>query len=152
MDYSKYQIVKPGDFAMNHMDLLTGGVGISETEGVTSPDYRVFSLIDKNSVPEYYLKLFELCYGQKIFFHLGQGSSHLGRWRLPAHQFNLFMVPYPPKEEQKAIVEFIEKQLNHMSAVQEKAEQGILLFKEKRSSNISAAVTGKNNIRDEVCA
>ena len=28
MDYSKYQVVEPGDFAMNHMDLLTGYVDI----------------------------------------------------------------------------------------------------------------------------
>ncbi len=42
MDYSKYQRVFPGEFAMNHMDLLTGFVDISIYNGVTSPDYRVF--------------------------------------------------------------------------------------------------------------
>ena len=35
-----YQLVHKGDFAMNHMDLLTGWVDISKYEGVTSPDYR----------------------------------------------------------------------------------------------------------------
>ena len=34
--YANYQIVHIGDFAMNHMDLLTGGIGISKYEGVTS--------------------------------------------------------------------------------------------------------------------
>src|SRR5271168_2520733 len=29
MDYTKYQLVEPGDFAMNHMDLLTGYIDIS---------------------------------------------------------------------------------------------------------------------------
>ncbi len=43
-DYSKYQFVEVGDFAMNHMDLLTGYVDISPIFGVTSPDYRVFAL------------------------------------------------------------------------------------------------------------
>ena len=47
MDYSKYQYVFRGDFAMNHMDLLTGYVDISKYDGVISPDYRVFNLIDK---------------------------------------------------------------------------------------------------------
>jgi hypothetical protein len=46
MDYSKYQLVEVGDFAMNHMDLLTGYVDISNVRGVTSPDYRVFSIRD----------------------------------------------------------------------------------------------------------
>lgn len=35
-DYSKYQIVQPDDFVMNHMDLLTGWIDISVREGVTS--------------------------------------------------------------------------------------------------------------------
>lgn len=35
---------------MNHMDLLTGWVDISKYEGVTSPDYRVFVLNDKNGI------------------------------------------------------------------------------------------------------
>jgi type I restriction enzyme S subunit len=35
-DYSKYQLVERGDFAMNHMDLLTGYVDIARSSGVTS--------------------------------------------------------------------------------------------------------------------
>lgn len=45
-NYSKYQFVYPGDYAMNHMDLLTGFIGLSNYFGVTSPDYRVFSAIN----------------------------------------------------------------------------------------------------------
>ena len=48
--YANYQLVHKGDFAMNHMDLLTGWVDISKYEGVTSPDYRVFVLNDKNGI------------------------------------------------------------------------------------------------------
>lgn len=48
-NYSNYQLVHIGDFAMNHMDLLTGWVDVSKYEGVTSPDYRVFGLIDKDN-------------------------------------------------------------------------------------------------------
>ena len=36
-DYTKYQLVEPGELAMNAMDLITGGVGIAVHEGVTSP-------------------------------------------------------------------------------------------------------------------
>ena len=34
-NYSKYQFVYPGDYAMNHMDLLTGFIGLSDFFGVT---------------------------------------------------------------------------------------------------------------------
>lgn len=46
-NYCGYQFVYPTDYVMNHMDLLTGWVDCSELFGVTSPDYRVFRLIDR---------------------------------------------------------------------------------------------------------
>ncbi|MCP5197415.1 MAG: hypothetical protein H6974_11630 [Gammaproteobacteria bacterium] len=82
MDYSKYQFVEIGDFAMNHMDLLTGHVDISNQFGVTSPDYRVFRLVDKGGCADrYYLYLFQNAYQNRIFFPFGQGSAQFGRWR-----------------------------------------------------------------------
>ncbi|MBH7667936.1 restriction endonuclease subunit S [Clostridioides difficile] len=83
--YANYQLVHKGDFAMNHMDLLTGWVDISKYEGVTSPDYRVFVLNDKNGMcPKYYLYMMQMCYSARIFYGLGQGVSGMGRWRLQA--------------------------------------------------------------------
>lgn len=85
--YANYQLVHKGDFAMNHMDLLTGWVDISKYEGVTSPDYRVFVLNDKNGMcPKYYLYMMQMCYSARIFYGLGQGVSGMGRWRLQADQ------------------------------------------------------------------
>ncbi len=42
---TKFQILDQGDFEINHMDLLTGYVDISDHLGETSPDCRVFSSI-----------------------------------------------------------------------------------------------------------
>jgi type I restriction enzyme S subunit len=148
MDYSKYQIVKVGDFAMNHMDLLTGWVDISKFEGVTSPDYRVFSLVDSQSDAEYYLYALQLGYNGKIFYAFGQGSSHLGRWRFPTENFKGFMFPYPPKEEQKAISDFIKLEHNKIGCLIEKCSVAIKLMKERRTALISAAVTGKIDVRN----
>ena len=100
MDYSKYQLVEPGDFAMNHMDLLTGFVDISTQRGVTSPDYRVFSLRDENvSNARYMLHAFQNGYINRIFYAFGQGSSQFGRWRMPTDQFNELTLPLPPLQE-----------------------------------------------------
>ena len=144
MDYSKYQLVERGDFAMNHMDLLTGFVDISNYEGVTSPDYRVFSLLDrKNHVAVYFLYIFQNAYLNKIFYSLGQGVSHFGRWRLQTEQFNDFVLPVPPKDEQKAIVDYLEDELSKIDAIINKTRQAIALAKERRAAIISAAVTGK---------
>ncbi|MBY4678891.1 restriction endonuclease subunit S [Marinobacterium arenosum] len=142
MDYSKYQKVEVGDFAMNHMDLLTGFVDISKYTGVTSPDYRVFSLKSENLFyKKYYLYLLQMGYKQKLFFHLGQGSAHLGRWRLPTEEFNEIEYPVPPKEEQSTVAAFLDHETTKIDTLIEKQQQLIKLLKEKRQAVISQAVT-----------
>ena len=142
MDYSKYQLVNPGDFAMNHMDLLTGYVDISPFFGVTSPDYRVFSVRNHGSCHDrFLLRIFQNCYENKIFFPFGQGSSHLGRWRLPTEQFNEFIIALPPPEEQLSIAKFIDYELVTIENLIGDQERLIALLKEKRQAVISRAVT-----------
>lgn len=96
-NYSGYQFVYPGEFAMNHMDLLTGGVGIADHLGVTSPDYRVFRIFDEaHCYAPYYLKVFQICYRRHAFYRFGRGAANVGRWRLPADAFKNFEIPLPP--------------------------------------------------------
>lgn len=147
MDYTKYQIVNKGDFAMNHMDLLTGFVDISKYQGVTSPDYRVFTLEDDKSFPDYYLYFLQMGYINKLFFPFGQGAAHIGRWRLPTEAFNYFLAPYPPGKEQKEIAEFIKVGLEKITGLESKAGNAIKLMQERRTALISAAVTGKIDVR-----
>ncbi|EQB4854632.1 restriction endonuclease subunit S [Klebsiella pneumoniae] len=142
MDYSKYQRVYPGEFAMNHMDLLTGYVDISNYDGVTSPDYRVFAVRDKHSFySRYYLYLLQDGYKQRRFFHLGQGSAHLGRWRLPTEAFNEIVYPCPSLAEQIHIASFLDHETAKIDKLFEKQQQLIELLKEKRQAVISHAVT-----------
>ncbi|WP_282165313.1 restriction endonuclease subunit S [Cellulophaga baltica] len=131
MDYSKYQVVDKGNFGMNHMDLLTGFVDISKYDGVMSPDYRVFKLKDKDSDSRYMLYLFQKGYWDKLFFPLGQGSSELGRWRLPSDEFNLFQLPVPPKKEQITIANFLDNQTTQIKKFIELKKNTIELLKEK---------------------
>ena len=148
MDYSKYQIVEKGDFAMNHMDLLTGYVDIAVQEGVTSPDYRVFSI--RNSAkyyPQFYLLLLQLCYKSRLFYPFGQGSSQLGRWRLPTEAFNGFFYPVPPYEEQVEIANYIQVQNSKFALLIQKSKRSIELLKERRVSLISDVITGKFDVR-----
>ena len=140
-DYSKYQIVEAGDFAMNHMDLLTGFVDLSDFKGVTSPDYRVFSLIRKNCIPQFCLYLLQMGYSDKIFYPLGQGAAHVGRWRLPTDSFQNFKTPLPPFEEQKSIVAFLERELSQIDILLEEKNTFIKLLDEKRQALISHVVT-----------
>lgn len=142
MDYSKYQFVEPGNFAMNHMDLLTGYIDISPFFGVTSPDYRVFRLRDgEDSCGRYFLYLFQNAYKQRIFFPFGQGSSQLGRWRLPTEEFNDFCLPCPPLPEQHAIATFLDRETAKIDALIAEQQRLIALLADKRRAVISHAVT-----------
>ena len=142
MDYGKYQFVEIGDFAMNHMDLLTGYVDISPFFGVTSPDYRVFSVRDsKHCDAKYFLYLYQNGYRQKIFYAFGQGASQLGRWRFPTEQFNDFILPLPSLAEQTAIATFLDRETAKIDGLIAEQEKLIALLAEKRQATISHAVT-----------
>lgn len=141
MDYSKYQRVKPGDFAMNHMDLLTGYVDISDYDGVTSPDYRVFTLDNTDYSAKYFLYIFQMGYQLRLFFHMGQGASHLGRWRLATDEFNEMVFPVPSFEEQHTIAAFLDYETARIDQLIAKQQRLIELLKEKRQAVISHAVT-----------
>lgn len=142
MDYSKYQFVEVGDFAMNHMDLLTGYIDISRARGVTSPDYRVFMTRDPDKcIDRYFLYLFQSGYDNKIFYAFGQGSSQLGRWRLPTEQFNELVFPLPPKEEQQSIADFLDRETLRIDGLVAEQQHLIEVLKEKRQAVISQAVT-----------
>lgn len=140
-DYSKYQRVTKGDYIMNHMDLLTGWVDCSAHNGVTSPDYRVFYLVDIQKANKYFfLYLFQICYKKKIFYYLGQGVSNVGRWRMPSDAFLTFPLPVPSLPEQQAIVDYLNRETAEMDALITEQEELVSLLKQKRSAIISEAV------------
>lgn len=149
--YVKYQFVHPGEYAMNHMDLLTGYMGLSTFDGVTSPDYRVFLLDDiEGCNKDYYLYIFQLGYTRKIFYGLGRGAANKGRWRMPAINFKNFEIPIPPIKEQNEIVEYIRKEVSNIDELITKIEKQISFLREYRTSLISDVVTGQVDVRDIV--
>lgn len=146
-NYSNYQLVSPGDFAMNHMDLLTGWVDISRYSGVTSPDYRVFMLNEKEKHnSQYYLYFMQMCYFNQIFYGLGQGVSGMGRWRLQADKFLNFTVPVPPHNEQNEIVEFLNEKCAEIDALVERKSRLLSELETYKKSLIYEYVTGKKEV------
>lgn len=146
-NYSNYQLVDIGDFAMNHMDLLTGWVDISKYAGVTSPDYRVFRFIDATGCDAgYYLYLMQMCYMNRIFYGLGQGVSNLGRWRLQADKFLNFTIPEPPLEEQEEIADYLDVKCSEIDNLIAKKEAFVEEMEAYKKSLIYEYVTGKKEV------
>lgn len=139
--YAHYQIVNVGDFAMNHMDLLTGWVDISRYEGVTSPDYRVFTLTDNTQIPGYFLRVFQMYYSNRVFYAFGQGAANLGRWRLPRENFVKIAIPCPPVELQRKIVDEIAAKVSKVDALIANQQAQIAKLKQYKQSLVTEIVT-----------
>lgn len=145
LDYSKYQRIESGQFAMNHMDLITGYVDISKHNGVISPDYRVFSLRDNNFDKKFLLRILQICYFEKIFFPFGQGAAQQGRWRLPAINFKNFLFPLPPKNEQEIISRFLDYKIGKIENFIDKKNKLLKLLYERILTSIQCSSNLKSN-------
>lgn len=149
-NYSNYQFVFPGDFAMNHMDLLTGWVDLSTLTGVTSPDYRVFHKINESVNDDYYKYVFQSLYFNKVYYGLAQGVAEVGRKRLQAPAFKELKLPCPPADEPAKIAAYIKDKCMAIDALIGKKQTAINKWEEYKKSLIYYAVTGKIDCRNEV--
>lgn len=149
-NYSNYQFVFPGDFAMNHMDLLTGWVDLSTFTGVTSPDYRVFHKINESVNDDYYKYVFQSLYFNKVYYGLAQGVAEVGRKRLQAPAFKELKLPCPPADEPAKIAAYIKDKCMAIDALIGKKQTAINKWEEYKKSLIYYAVTGKIDCRNEV--
>ena len=66
---------------------------------------------------------------------------------LPAEKFRKYRFAFPPMKEQLAIATFLDHELARFDALTAEAERAIGLLQERRAALISAAVTGKIDVR-----
>jgi len=103
----------------------------------------------------YMLNKFKLASGKFIFNYLeqnfykvamaGQAKSTVDSLRLPL--FLNFEVTVPPKKEQEDIIKYVEHIKETFDTLMKKTNKSIVLIKERKTSLISAAVTGKIDVR-----
>ncbi|MDV5036594.1 restriction endonuclease subunit S [Vibrio diabolicus] len=141
-----YWLVKKGDIIVNKLLAWMGAVGYSEYNGVTSPAYDILRKT-KDINPKFYHYLFRQEFTQKEFKRWSRGIMEM-RLRLYFEELGRIMMPMPPKNEQDAIVDEIESMDSKFSQVEEKSKLQIELLKERKTALISAAITGKIDVRD----
>lgn len=94
-----------------------------------------------------------LCYAMNS--RLVRYQVELVQYGAAQEQFNVahavvFFVPLPPQAEQRAIAAFLDRETAKIDALIAKVRQAIDHLKEFRTALISAAVTGKIDVREEV--
>nr|WP_162922364.1 hypothetical protein [Klebsiella quasipneumoniae] len=73
-----------------------------------------------------------------------------GLKRVPSDFLLNYPIAIPPKPEMDAIVAYINAQEVHYDLMEKNATQAVQLLQERRTALISAAVTGKIDVRDWV--
>ncbi|AGB79840.1 restriction endonuclease S subunit [Enterobacteriaceae bacterium strain FGI 57] len=141
-----YWKVKQGDIIINKLLAWMGAIGLSIYDGVTSPAYDILRKI-KNINPKFYHYLFRLELTQREFKRWSRGIMEM-RLRLYFEELGRIIMPVPPKHEQDMIVEEIEKIEHRHFQLEKLASSQIELLQERRTALISAAVTGKIDLRN----
>jgi type I restriction enzyme S subunit len=139
-DLSKCKIVKRGDFVINSMNYGIGSYGVSRYDGVCSPVYIVMTPNEDAVEPSYAFRIFENKAFQTYAQSFGNGIlSH--RCAINWDILKAIAVPVPPKNEQRIILAFLDRETGKIDALVAEQERLIALLKEKRQAVISHAVT-----------
>ena len=67
-------------------------------------------------------------------------------------EFGKFTFPIPPEPEQEQIIDFLQNKTTQFDELASKIQKQITLLEEKREALITAAVTGKIDVRNSVVA
>ncbi len=136
-----YWLVKKGDFIVNKLLAWMGAIGLSNYEGVTSPAYDILRA-RKPIEGMFYHYLFRTKACSTELKRYSRGIMEM-RLRLYFDKFGVVMAPYPPKDEQTKIVDFIQRESSKIDKAIDLQAQQIEKLKEYKATLINSAVTGK---------
>jgi len=121
-----------------------GHIAIAQVELCTNQGCR--ALIPSEGLDSrYFYHIFSVAKQELQSF--GQGSTFR---ELSKADLGSLLIPRPPLREQELISEALGKKTSEMDGVIKKTRASIKLLKEYRTALISAAVTGKIDVREEV--
>jgi type I restriction enzyme S subunit len=134
-------------------DLVTVRTGYPGTTAVIPKEYAgsqcftlVMSSLKDTEVPEFFCYFFNADPGMTYFKMEGWGTAQTNI-SVPIVQY--LPVLRPPASEQSAIVAFLDRETAKIDSLVAKVEQAIERLQEYRTALITAAVTGKIDVRQE---
>lgn len=139
-----YKVCHPGDLVINTMWAWMGAMGVAPCVGIVSPSYHVYTPGDR-LLPAYVGALVrtQLFAKEVTRFSKGVWSSRL---RLYPEGFFEVMLPVPPIDEQREIVDYIDREQRQIDRMSSAVEKSLALLRERREAVIAAAVTGQLDV------
>ena len=142
----RYLLVRRGDLVVNKMKAWQGSLGVSAHRGIVSGDYEVLRPTTEDLDPEY--AHFRLRSPEMILqYRLRSRGIRPSQWRLYWQDLADIEVIVPSLVDQRIAAVRIKSETAQIDALIAKAEEHIALAKERRSALITAAVTGRIDVR-----
>lgn len=139
--------VKPNDLVMaiTGEGQTRGRVAICKTHATINQHLAAISVTRKQIDVEYLFLWLTSQYLRIRYESSGAGST---KGAITCTDIGCYPVPMPPKIEQELIVDAVKEKLSSHDALQRETESSIRFLQEHRTALISAAVTGKIDVRN----
>ena len=143
----KYQLVEPGDLVMNNQQAWRGSLGVSNHRGIVSPAYLIFELDREQIDPAFANYAFRSRPYVDQFMLASMSVGDIQR-QIKWPHLRRVMVSLPPLSEQRQIVEELDGRLFRLEGLIARTRMSVTYLQEKRTALITAAVTGKIDVRN----
>ena len=144
-DQTKYKRVRSGDLVYNMMRAWQGGFGTVNVEGMVSPAY-VVARPSSGYLSRFVEFILRTPCAVEEMRRYSQGVTDF-RLRLYWDKFKCIQLSMPPLSEQEDILAYIDTKTTEFDRLTEVSERAISILIERRNALISAAVTGKIDVR-----
>ena len=143
--------IQPGDFVLNIVFAWEGAVAIaSEQERGMIGSHRFPTFLVSEEVdPDYLLMVFQVGQGRWLMEVNSPGAAGRNK-TIRLNQFLDELIPLPPLATQQALVRRVREEEQRLADLTQKLRIAIARLQELRTAVISAAVTGKIDVREEV--
>ena len=134
-----YQRIHRDDLVIHAMDAFAGAIGVSDSDGKSSPVYSACTAT-KDASPHFYAYYLRDLALHGFIESLAKGIRERStdfRWS----DASMVAVPVPPRSEQLAIANFLDRETAKIDALIAEQQRLIELLQEKRQAVISHAVT-----------
>ena len=142
-DLDAYQLVTPGDLAINKMKAWQGSVAISEIRGIVSPAYFIFR--PSHSAHNKYLHYLFRSNEYTSAYALISKGVRVNQWDLAPEPHASMKVLLPPLDEQRQIAEYLDRETGKIDELITKHEQLVDRLQQRHRSAIFRLVTKGTN-------
>ncbi|MDD9995933.1 MAG: restriction endonuclease subunit S [Dehalococcoidia bacterium] len=143
-----YKLCRPDDIVINTMWAYMAALGVARQNGLVSPSYGVYRPLNTERLNRDYVDSLLRTEAYRANYLIRSTGITSSRLRLYPESFLDIHLVCPPRSEQDAIIEHLERETAATTAAIARARRQIVLVQEYRTRLIADVVTGKLDVRD----